>query len=131
MTEKVNVKSALGQRPDESFPVALFERSDEHEGGEVFIADNKIHNVALTGAVQAALASGALVRAEKGERAGDEFDAEIKSGSRLELLEGDTVESLTKRFSAGELNQLAEHLGVDTSELKNKTEVATAILDAS
>ena len=63
MTElrRITVKSNL---PDK-IRVALWEVHPDHPGGEVYIADDQAHEVALTRRVQAALGRGWLVEASE------------------------------------------------------------------
>lgn len=55
----ITVKSTLP-----SDHVALWERHPEHPGGEVYIADNEMHQVAETAAVRSALSRGVLVEVQ-------------------------------------------------------------------
>lgn len=69
MAETIRVKSNM---PDKS-QVAIWERNPEHpksekfpDGGEIFIADDKEHEVAPTSDVNRAIKDGKLVKVEAG-----------------------------------------------------------------
>lgn len=64
--QTVKVKSALPQEKDGGFPLAIHERhedhkSDENPEGDLFIADDEIHDVVLTVGVRSAINEGRLV----------------------------------------------------------------------
>lgn len=60
MSDTIKVQSKLAQQPDGGFPLALHERNEVHEDGELFIADDAIHTVTMTPAIAVALNDGRL-----------------------------------------------------------------------
>lgn len=59
-SETITVKSTLKQGADGGWPVALAEKNEAHPDGEVFIADDKTHEVAYTAGVTQAITNGTL-----------------------------------------------------------------------
>lgn len=117
----VTVKSGLPKRDDGGFPLALFERNEAHKGGEIYIADDETHEVALTAEVKAALNDGRLVEAEEGES--EKPDTPYADAD-------DTVDSLKNRYNTVELEDLAGKYGVEVQDEWQKKDIAEAILDA-
>jgi hypothetical protein len=88
----IKVQSGLGKNPDGGFKLAIFERHSAHkelrrtetgndgkeydvveqEEGQLYIADDKVHEVAYTGGVRLAINEGRLKEVED-----DEFDEEL------------------------------------------------------
>jgi len=151
MADTVAVKSNLGKTSEGGYPVALHDKSDEYVGeviktesdgtkvfadsaimdGEVFIADDKVHNVPKTGAVMRALADQRLVEAGADEKAGDTFEPGLADISKPTLNQGDTAADIEKRYTREQLNVLADEYGIDATQHPNKTELAEAIFEAS
>ena len=127
MANTIQVKSALPKQPDGGFKVAIFDRDDrykaENEGevdGELFIADDKVHNVVPTAAVRAAMVDGRLKEVRAGEDPDAEDDDESEESKSLAQLMAMTRE---------ELDDAAEVEGVDNAQsMKTKEEVARAII---
>jgi hypothetical protein len=126
MAEKINVKSKLGKRPDGGFPLAIHEKNDDHEGGELFIADDKVHSVVATTAVMTAITEGRLERTD--EKAGSTFEPGLATDKELVIFESDDAESLEKRYSKAELVELAKSYNVEVDDTKTKAEIANTIL---
>lgn len=87
--EKVYVKSAFPKQKDGGFKIAIHERdamhatdevSDEfpsgNPDGELFIADDAVHHVAVTAGVKAALNDGRLIETNKSGKAKNEPEDE-------------------------------------------------------
>lgn len=151
MAETMAVKSNLGKTSEGGFPVAIHDKSDEYVGeviktetdgtkvfadsaimdGELFIADDKVHNVPKTGAVMRALGDQRLVEAGADEKAGDTFEPGLADISKPVINQGDTAADLEKRYTREQLNVLADENGIDATQHPNKTELAQAIFDAN
>ncbi len=127
-TQTVDVKSGYPKEKDGGFKIAIFERDERHkaqnegeEDGELFIADDKVHTVAMTPGVKAALSEGRLVEADADGNAVDTDD---------DNTEGFTLEELN-RLNRAEHDALAAESGIaDADKMANKGEVAQAIFDA-
>ena len=89
MTElkRITVKSNL---PDKT-RVALWEVHADHPNGEVYIADDQAHEVAVTRRVQAALGRGWLVEAS-------ETPETLMNAAEAEAAEIEPVEAKPKKF---------------------------------
>ena len=89
----------MKQNPDGGFPVAIWEKNDVHEAtsfskkgtdgknytvetaeGELFIADDEVHDVTVTAEVSKALAEGRLIEVRGGKEV--EYEAEDADTSK-------------------------------------------------
>lgn len=128
--QKILVKSAYPAQPDGGHKLAIFERDDRHvydspeEGtdGELWIADDKVHEVYLTPGVKTALNEGRLKEWDGEEEVEDDSEP-ITAGNSSEFSQAE-LETLSR----AELDALAGELGIDTAPMKNKGEVAAAIV---
>lgn len=116
MAQKIQVQNATPRQPDGGMKVAIFERNPAHEGGELFIGDDKVHTVVATPEVRMALNDGRL------KLAGDD---EEMSGAP----DSDRYEELMK-LSKDELLAEAEAADVEVSSSATKAEIAQAIIAA-
>lgn len=121
MGNKIKVKSALKTEPDGGHRVAIHERDDRHEDGEIFIADEKVYSVTPTAGVMAAMTEGRLVEVRGNESASAPESEDEDSLSKTELM----------KLTREELDDRANEAGVQNPEsMKTKEEVADAILEA-
>lgn len=129
------VKSGRKSQKDGGHPLALFDRHDAYEGGELFIADGREHDVPLTAAVRAALNTGALIEVGSiddvepftdHDDVGDEDDED-----EAQTIGGETFEQLLTH-TREQLDAMAAELGVeDPGALANKNAVVEAMFDAT
>lgn len=116
--ERIKVKSALPKKEDDGYPVALFERNPVHEGGELYIADNRTHEVVATSEVLGAVKDGRLERIT-----GDEAEEEEEVIWR----EDDTPEKFQARYGKEQIADYAEEVGAEYKDSWTKTQIASAI----
>lgn len=124
--DKITVRSALGKKADDGYPLAIYERHEDHPNGELYIADNKVHSVAPTAAVMRALREGRLVETEGAE--GEEFEPEFSPDKTVEIRDEDTAETLESRYKKAELQALADAHDVEYDDSATKSELAEAII---
>lgn len=62
---KISVVSAFPKGADGGYQVALWDKDSRHEGGELLIADDKVHSVEATPGVMQAIANGSLFESTK------------------------------------------------------------------
>lgn len=76
---KVKAHPATKTLPDGGFPVVLWDKDEQHQDGEIFIADDKTHSVERTAGVSLALSNGTIV--EVGSEEAKEAEAQVATES--------------------------------------------------
>lgn len=136
MARMIKVKSTFKKEKDGGFQIALSEKDDAHPDGEIFIADDQVHEVAATAGVMSALHEKRLVDVTDGEE--DEEDDAFSSSRQLGAGAGDeepadmTAEAsaLAKDHTREELDVMAKGLNIDPTAYSNKDALALAIANA-
>lgn len=114
----ITVKSALPQQEDGGHKLAIFERNPVHEDGQLWIADDKTHEVHMTPGVMLALNEKRLVEVGKG---GEAVEPTEPGAETVDGLMAHTKDDLTK---------LAEARGLTVAPSATKQEIAEAIVEA-
>lgn len=125
----VKVKSTLGKKPDGGFPLAFYERNEDHPDGEAYIADDQVHAIAPTSAAMQALHAGTIKKAEAGEAVGDTFEPDLNPDQTVQVTQDDSAGDLEDRYSKDELKALAEAQGLTVKAGDTKADIAEAIID--
>lgn len=126
----VKVKSAFPQQEDKGYKLAIFETHSAHADGQLYIADDKIHEVALTAGVKTAINENRLIEIGEDDQP-ENIDIEPADNEEEPYVdENDTAESLRSRYNTVKLQELAGKMNVTVGADWKKIEIAQEIVDA-